>query len=46
MGTAFPWYDFNSFITIEGPTKKYSIVHVLVSIFKKKLKVNHTFERD
>ena len=31
-GISYPWYQTDSFITIEGPTKRYSITHVLVSI--------------
>ena len=29
---SFPWYHHDSVVTIEGPTNKYSIIHVRVSI--------------
>ena len=34
-GVSYPWYMHDSFVTIEGPTNKYSITHVLVSLFNK-----------
>ena len=34
---SFPWYGLNSFITIDGPTYKHSVVHVLVCYTKQNI---------